>query len=203
MAGLRYLSLCVLTALLLCTVSAYAVSTTVEPGQVFVAEEVVQPGYILMFSFQLDPDYLFTVSVKDRNTGIVLHWWRDEVSGAVSIPSSTTKQVYHAVFDNSNSVLTSKYVNFELRAVQDPEHDVDKELVDPIEVKIGTLMAKVHKMKSLQQTMRYQQSSHRATVEDANERVLLWSILQVVGFLAACGGQMYMLKLFLERKRTI
>ena len=198
------LLLCALAALFLfATTPIHAISTAVSPGEVFVVEEVLPPGYMLMFAFQLQPDHLLTVSVKDRNTGLLLQWWRDERSGTMSIQSSDAKQVYHFVFDNSNSVLTYKNVNFDIRVVPDPEHASGNELIDPIEAKIRALTVKVYRMKGLQQTLRYQQKDHRATVEDANERVLLWSVLQVVGFVAACGGQLFMLKTLLEKRRTI
>jgi p24 family protein beta-1 len=199
----RLVGLCALTALLLSAAPSHAITTAVDPGDIFVAEEVVPPGHILMFSFQLHPDYLLTVSAKDRDTGLLLQWWRDEESGTMTVHSSDTRQVYHFLFDNSNSVLTYKNVNFDIRVVPDPEFHVEVEQLDPIERKIHSVARKMLQMKGLQQTLRHQQRDHRATVEDANERVLLWSVLQVVGFVVACGGQLVMLKLLLERKRTV
>ncbi|KPI83783.1 hypothetical protein ABL78_7165 [Leptomonas seymouri] len=202
MGCLRLLVVCALTTLLLSTVPAYSIFTSVDPGEVFLVEEVVPPGHILMFSFQQDPDFLFTVSVKDGHNGIVLRLWRDEVSGVMAVKALDEKMTYQFLFDNSNAVLTAKSVDFGIRVVLDPEYNIEKGQLDPIEVKIRSLSAKFQKMKSLQLMWRYQQSQHRATVEDVNERVLLWSILQIVGFVICAGGQIFMLKFFLEKGRS-
>lgn len=203
-AWCRLLLVLALTAFLIMSgAPAHALTTPVDPGDVFVVEEVVPPGHILYFGFQLHPDYLLTVSAKDRDTGILLQWWGDEESGVMEIQASDARQVYQFVFDNSNSVLTYKNVNFDVHVMPDPEFNLNKDDLDPIEAKIRALTTKMHKMKGLQQTLRYQRKDHRATVEDANARVLLWSVLQIVGFIVACTGQMLLLKQFLEQKRTV
>ena len=68
---------------------------------------------------------------------------------------------------------------------------------------VHSLFEKIQMVKGIQQTLHYQEKDHRATVEDANERVLLWSVLQVVGFLVVSGAQIYLLKRFLENKRPV
>lgn len=193
---------CALAVLCLVACPASAIVTGVDPGRVFTVSEVVPPGNIVMFAFQLNPEYLLDVLVKDRDSGKVFHDWKDRASGAINIPSENKKRVLQFTFHNTGSMFSTNFVNFDIRLVEDPDYNVDSQL-DPIENKVRELFVKIQKVKGLQQTLRYQQKDHRATVEDANERVLLWSILQVVGFLVVSGVQLYLLKHFLERKQTI
>lgn len=194
--------LCAAAVLCLAASFTSAITTDVNPGEVFTISEVVPPGYIVMFAFQLNPEYLLSVSINDRDSGKEFHVWKDRPSGAINIPSDPKKRVLQVHFNNVDSLLTSIYVNFDIRMVQDPDYNVDSQL-DPIESKVQDLFAKFQVVKALQDTMRYQQKDHRATVEDANERVLLWSILQVVGFVVVLAVQLYLLKRFLEKKQTV
>ncbi|KPA78940.1 hypothetical protein ABB37_06004 [Leptomonas pyrrhocoris] len=180
-----------------------AILTSVSPGEVFTVTEAVPSGLIVMFAFQLNPEYLLAVSATDRDSGAVLREWKDDYSGVLNIPPLDKKRVLQFSFSNADSMLTSIYVNYDIRVVDDPNYNVGPEDLDPIENKVQGLFEKIQKVKMLLQTLRYQQKDHRATVEDANERLLLWSVLQVVGFMVMSGAQLYLLKLFLERKRTV
>jgi p24 family protein beta-1 len=194
---------CAVVTLCLAASCASAVLTSVNPGEVFIASEVVRPGHIVSFAFQLNPEYLLPVTVTERDSGAVLHEWKDSASGAINIPASDKKRVLKFSFNNVDSVLTSIYVNFDIHVVLDEQYKVDEEQLDPIEKKVRALFGKVQSVRALQQTMSYQQKDHRATVEDVNERVLLWSILQVMGFVVVSGAQLYLLRLFLEKRRTV
>ena len=199
----RPLLVSALTVLWLAALTASAILTSVGPREVFTVSEVVPRGHFVMFTFQLNPDYLLAVSIDDRDSGAVLREWKDRASGVMNISPSDKKRVLRFNFNNANSMLTSINVNFGIRLVEDADYSLDWEQLDPIEKMVHSLFEKIQMVKGIQQTLHYQEKDHRATVEDANERVLLWSVLQVVGFLVVSGAQIYLLKRFLENKRAV
>ncbi|KPI83784.1 hypothetical protein ABL78_7166 [Leptomonas seymouri] len=192
-----------LAALCLGILPAFALLTTVGAGEGFTATEWLPPGSIVVFTFMLHPDYPLPVAARDRDTGEVLYEWKDRHSGVLNLPSLGKKRVLHFSFNNINSMFTNAYINFDIRLVADPSYNIDSTQLDPIESNVQLLFLQVQRVKGFLQVFNFQQSGHHATVVDTNRRLLLWSILQVVGFVVASGVQLYFLKLFLEKKRTL
>lgn len=183
--------------------AASAVTVEVRAGETFVISETLAAGRGLHFQFALHPDYVFPVSIKERDKGEDLMRWKDLPYGEYSIPAAEAARTFVISFDNSNTLFTSKNVNFDLRTSLDLQNTVNVDQLDPIERKVRVLATLMQKLSSVQVSMRNQQKDHRATVEDANERVLWWSVFQVIAFLVMSGFQLYLLKRFLEKKTYI
>lgn len=196
-----------LTVALICLSTAVtfsaALTTSVSAGENFVVTATLSPETELHFQFALHPDYLMPISIKDRMSNEELINWKSQPRGAFSIPASGKPRIFVISFDNSATMFTSKNVNFDLRTAFNPDYAASVRQLDPIEQKIRVLSSMMQRLRSLQLSILSQQRDHRATVEDANERVLLWSLFQVVAFLAMTGFQLFMLKRFLEKKTYI
>ncbi|CBZ29166.1 conserved hypothetical protein [Leishmania mexicana MHOM/GT/2001/U1103] len=184
-------------------VPASAIGVGVEATEVFSVTDVVPPGNNLLFAFHMNPDFVFPVRVRCRETGDVLQAWKDSPQGYLNLPS--TDKTRHLVFefDNSQSTLTPMSVSFDIRVITDPTRGVREEEIDPIEKKVQTLFDKTQILRRLQESIRYNQKEHRTIVEHASEGVHWWSIMQVVGFFVAAGGQLWLLRSFVEKRRTI
>lgn len=195
--------LLLLLALACAGLPAAAVVVAVNAGEKFIVREVTLPGQVIMFAFQMNPDFVFPVVVRFAESGLVAQEWHDNAHGFVNLPASKTKREYIFEFDNTGSMLTSMNVNFDIRIIPGIDQEPSNENLDPIEKKIRSLYNKAQSLRGLQQSLRYQQKDHRATVEDVSERVLLWSIVQVCGFFVAVGGQLFLLRRFLEKRRTV
>ncbi|KPA78941.1 hypothetical protein ABB37_06005 [Leptomonas pyrrhocoris] len=180
-----------------------ALTTAVDAGEKFVITETLPPGTELHFQFALHADYVLPISIVDRGTNEELKRWHDNARGVFSIPATDKTRVFTISFDNSDTYFTSKNVNFDLRTAVNSDYAVSAMELDPIEQKIRVLSSAMQRLKSLQVNIRTQQTNHRATVEDANERVLLWSIFQVLCFIAMTGFQLFLLKRFLEKRTYV
>jgi p24 family protein beta-1 len=202
----RLLMASLLTLLLVCLSTATlstALTTEVRAGETFVITETLPPGTELHFQFALHVDYLMPVFITDRGTNAEVIHWKDRPRGAFSIPASDKARVIAITFDNSDTMFTSKNVNFDVRTPVNTNYAASATELDPIEQKIRVLSSTMHRLKSLQATIRDQQKDHRGTVEDANERVLLWSVFQVVAFIVMSGFQLWLLKRFLEKRTYV
>ncbi|KPI83785.1 hypothetical protein ABL78_7167 [Leptomonas seymouri] len=200
------LSMVVLSFLLFCLGAATfstALTTAVQGGDKFVITESLPAGAELYFQFALHPDYLMPIAIVDRSTNTEVKSWSNAQRGVFSIPATYKTRVFAISFDNSDTYFTSKNVNFDIRTPMNSDYAASAAELDPIEQKIRVLTAAMQRLRSLQISIRNQQSGHRSTVEDANERVLLWSIFQVIAFIGMSGFQLFLLKRFLEKKTYI
>ncbi|GET91107.1 hypothetical protein, conserved [Leishmania tarentolae] len=197
----------VLTAFVLCACFAATLSaalvTEIAAGETFIITESLGAGRELHFQFALHPEYLFPISIKDDSTNEELMSWRDEAFGAFSIPVSDQPRQIVISFDNSNTLFTSKNVNFDLRTSLHVNYAVNESTLDPIEQKIRALSGSMERLKILQVSIRNQQKDHRDTVESVNERVLWWSIFQVLAFVIMLSFQLLMLRRLLEKKAYV
>ncbi|KAG5471328.1 hypothetical protein LSCM1_01407 [Leishmania martiniquensis] len=184
------------------TLSA-AMTTEVGAGENFVVTEDIAPGELLDFQFALHPDFLFPISIRDESANTELMHWNDFAYGVYTVPASDKPRTITISFDNSNTLFTSKNVNFDIRTSMDVNYAVDASKIDPIEQKIRTLSSSMQRLKNLQVSIRNQQKDHRTTVERANERVLLWSLFQVMAFVMMLSFQLWMLKRLLEKKTYV
>ncbi|KAK7201896.1 emp24/gp25L/p24 family/GOLD [Novymonas esmeraldas] len=183
--------------------SSSALVVGVHAGEVFSITEVVPPGKVVMFVFQMHPDFIMDVRIRDGDSAAELQRWSDNAQGYVNLPATNERRSMVFEFDNSQSMMSSKSINFDLRMTTDTSQVIHSDQIDPIEKKVQQLYYKMQTLRGLQEALRYQQKDHRATVEDVNDRVLWWSMMQVVGFLVAAGGHLWLLRRFLEKRRTI
>lgn len=202
----KSVTVAVLAVVLLCLSNAVfstALTTAVNAGEKFVITETLAPGTELHFQFALHADYLMPITIIDRSTNEELKKWINQPRGVFSLPAIDKPRIFVIAFDNSDTMFTSKNVNFDLRTPVNSDYAMSATELDPIEQKIRVLSSTMQRLRSVQVSIRGQQKDHRATVEDANERVLLWSVFQVVAFIVMSGFQLFLLRRFLEKKTYI
>ncbi|KAG5497577.1 hypothetical protein JKF63_03841 [Porcisia hertigi] len=180
-----------------------ALTTEISAGEKFEITEDIDAGRELHFQFTQHPEYVFPVFITDLGTREELMRWNDLPKGSFSIPASDRSRVIAISFDNSNTIFTSKIVNFDLRTMPGAKFAEDMSSLDPIERRIWRMAETFQRLKTMQVAVRNQQKSHRDTVEQANAHILYWSIFQIFSFLTISGSQLYLLKRFLEKKTYV
>lgn len=192
-----------LLVLLCCGTATQALLTDVPRGDKFVITESVAPQTTLTFQYSIpmsSNSLLVTISEGDN---ILETFPISSKRGTFNMSATKAARKMTVTFDNTNSRFSAAFVNFDLR------HDVDfttagtNEQLDPIEVKVNQLSESMRKLMNFQQALRTQQKDHRATVEDANERVLLWAVFQVAVLIGMSLFQLFILKRFLEKKTFV
>lgn len=198
-----------LLLLLVCSSSsllapAAALIVEVSAGEVFEMTEPVAVETVLTFQFSVTGEQYLGVKLLSSGSGAVIKDFGPKATEGVHMIQASDKALAVTVqLDNSASSFATVRANIHFR------HDIDHSIaasvkeLDPIERKVQQLTAAMHKLQTLQTTLKTQQKNHRSTVEDANERVLLWSIFQVLALVAMSGFQLYFLKRFLEKKSFV
>lgn len=174
----------------------------VEPSEVLILSEMVRPKTQFTFQFVAYDTNVLLVKLIDQE-GNVLRSWQNAQEGEFTIEASYTAREVSIHFDNSQSTFSKKTVYFFMHHNVDFNFAADVKDLDPIEEKISEAASTMQRLQTLQVTLRTQQKNHRATVEDANERLLLWSVFQVVALVGMSGFQLFFLKRFLEKKTFV
>lgn len=201
---------CVVFLLLLVSLVGYtavpaaALQTLVKAGEVLVLEDVVPLGHMLTFQFQI-PESSSPMPISLLVDDEVVQKWSNQRDGLVSITSpleatGKKKKVVVVRVDNSASRFTNAEINFYFRPSLDFSNVGSEDLLDPLEKKVRALGASMQRLQALQVSLRVEQKNHRSTVEDANDRVLLWSVFQVLVLLVMSAFNFFFLKRFLEKK---
>ncbi|RNF21610.1 endosomal P24B protein [Trypanosoma conorhini] len=180
---------------------ADAASTTVGSGEKLCLQEVVPPQSRVTFQFQVvsGGNRDIRASVADQD-GKVLREWAETTEGIYEVLAQGGTKAIVACLDNSYAHYTPKLVVFHFRYHVDYTSVAKKEELDPVERKVEHISATMREVEALQMQLRSQQKEHRATVEDSNERLLVWSVFQVLALVVMSVFQLYFLKRFLERK---
>jgi hypothetical protein len=135
-------------------------------------------------------------------SGRALESWKSQSEGHHQVKGDAVNSKFKVCFSNSMARFTPKWVSFYFHHGQHPAA-ARKEHLDPIESQIRVLSRRIDDLQNAQVRLRNAEKNHRATVEDANERILLWSVFEVVALFGMGIFQIYFLKRFLERKTTI
>lgn len=197
------LVLSVLALLLACTYSAHALTTTVLAGEVLELSEVAPAETVVTFQFQVaNDDGDIKAYIKDGD-GKMLHDFGTAREGLFAVEARDVPKRMVVYFDNSGSRFYQKSVNFYFRQTINQNYVATGTQLDPIETKVRALLDTVESMKAVQVMLRTEQKEHRATVEDANERVLVWTVFQVAALIVMSTFQLYFLKRFLEKKSFV
>lgn len=152
-----------------------AMTTDIAPGELFILTETAPTDTIFTFQFQLvNQDQSINVMLIDER-GKTLQLWKDANEGVFDIevpsvrkdtnnPLPAGPKTIKVLFDNQQSILTSKTVNFffRTRLLLDVNSHSDK--LDPIEQEVNALAASMHHLQTLQVQLRQQQKEHRKTV---------------------------------------
>ncbi|RNF07878.1 endosomal P24B protein [Trypanosoma rangeli] len=198
------LLLCLATAVLLLTagfLGADAASTTIGSGEKLCLKEVVPPQSRVTFQFQVisGGNRDIRASVADQD-GKFLKEWTETTEGIYEALAQGGTKAIVACLDNTYAHYTPKLVVFHFRYHVDYTSVAKEEELDPVEKKVEHISTTMRQAEALQMHLRAQQKEHRTTVEESNQRLLVWSVLQVLALVVMSVFQLYFLKRFLERK---
>ena len=182
--------------------AAEAMTTKVEPLSNFCVTEPVDRDIEVTLNFRVTAGGKLDIdaSVFDES-GRLLHGWKLAGEGEYKMKGDPQNRKFKICFDNHMARFTPKWVDFYLHHGQHPSA-VKLEQLDPVERQIETLKTNIDDLVNVQQRLRVAEKNHRATIEDANERVLLWSVFEIVALFGMGTFQIYFLKRFLERKTS-
>lgn len=193
----------ILTVLMLGGTPSAAIFTTLPAYEVLRMEDLILPGHMLTFQFNFPSDISGPLPVRVSRDGVVEEEWSDAWDGVVTItvPSSSKKPAVIVVeIDNSASRFTKSAINFFFRRAIDFSHTASQDMLDPVEKKVSALTSAMQHMETLQASLRIEQKNHRCTVEDAINRVMTWSVVQVLALILLMVFNFLYLRRFLERK---
>jgi hypothetical protein len=189
--------------LLLSAAPVAAVTTKVSAGEQFCVVERVEKEVPLTFRFKvtaggkLDLD----VDVIDSN-GQYIQQWRLASEGHHTVRGDSQNTFFKFCFSNTMARWTPKWVNFFIHKGIHPAV-APRDRVDPIESSIMRLSGKVQEMRDVHDELKIAEHDHRNTIEDVNERVLLWNVIQTVVLVAMGIIQIFFIKRFLEVKTSV
>lgn len=192
-----------LILLTLLVASSFALNTKVDPLSSFCFYEPVERDVTATFQFRVTHGGKLDINaVVYDESGQSLQNWHLATTGELVLKGGALNTKFKICFDNTMARFTPKWVNFYVHHGQHPAAAKRTDL-DPIEKQIADLAVRVDGLQNAQQRLRDIEKDHRATVEDANERVLLWSVFQIVTLVGMGLFQVQLLKRFLEKKTTI
>lgn len=141
------------------------------------------------------------VSVYDQS-GRTLQQWKAATEGHYSVRGDAVNTLFKYCFSNEMARFTPKWVNFYFHHGPHPSAAKPEQL-DPIERQIEKLRADIDDLANAQQKLRVAEHDHRNTIEDANERVLLWSVFEIIALFGMGIFQIFFLKRFLEKRTSV
>ncbi|EAN83466.1 hypothetical protein, conserved, partial [Trypanosoma cruzi] len=141
-------------------------------------------------------------SVADQE-GHILKEWGETSEGLYEVLAQSGTKAIVACLDNTYAHYTPKLVVFHFRYHVDYTSVAKQSELDPVERKVEHISSLMRQVESLQMLLRTQQKEHRATVEESSERLLIWSVFQVLTLVIMSCFQLYFLKRYLERKSFV
>ena len=194
--------ICALTAALLC-VGASAMTTKVDAKTEWCFREDVSKDIPLRFLFQVTAGGKMDIdaSVYD-GSGRKLHSWHGVTEGHYEAHGDASNNKFRFCFSNKMSHFTPKWVSFFTHKGVHP-NVANVEHLDPIEQQILEINRMVGDLRDSHDQLRVEEREHRATIEDANERVWLWSGVEAFALLFMGVLQIFFLKRFLEVRSSV
>lgn len=181
----------------------HALNTKIDAASAWCFTEPVARDITAVFQFHVRHGGKQDINAQIFDEGNhLLESWSLATQGTRSVRGDATNTKFKVCFDNTMSRFTPKWVNFYFHHNQHPAA-AKVEHLDPIEKQIQALATRIDDLQNTQVRLRESEKNHRATVEDANERVLLWAVFEVVALFGMGIFQIYFLKRFLERKTSV
>jgi hypothetical protein len=183
--------------------AVFAINTKIDPASSWCIIEPVARDISATFQFRVTHGGKLDINVQlfDEQNHL-LESWAAASEGSKVIKGDAVNTKFKVCFDNSMARFTPKWVSFSFHHGQHPSA-AKVEHLDPIEKQIEVLSSRIDDLENTQRRLRESEKNHRATVEDANERVLLWAVFEVVALFGMGVFQIYFLKRFLERKTSV
>lgn len=181
---------------------AHCMQTKIDAATTFCVTEPVDRDIEMTFQFTVTAGGKHDIDATIFDgSGRLLQGWKTATSGEHKVKGDPQNKQFRICFDNTVARFTPKWVEFYFHHGQHPSA-VKVESLDPIERSIETLKNNMDELNVVQQRLRSSEKNHRATVEDANERVLLWSVFETIALFGMGIFQIFFLKRFLERKTS-
>lgn len=192
-----------LTVLLVCATCALGLTTKIEPKSRVCFTEEVEPDIPLAFSFQVTAGGKLDINADIYDgSGRKLQNWALAKEGTYNARGDRSNGKFKFCFGNEMAAFTPKWVNFHLLKGHHP-FAAKRDQLDPIEKQIDALSAEIDHLAEIQLKLRQTEHDHRNTIEDANERVLLWSIFEIIALAVMGLFQVFFVKRFLEVRATV
>eukprot|EP00758_Cryptobia_borreli_P005584 Tbor_TRINITY_DN4929_c5_g11::TRINITY_DN4929_c5_g11_i1::g.9735::m.9735/K20347/TMED2, EMP24; p24 family protein beta-1 len=184
---------------------AAAMTTKIDAGTKFCISEHVPANQLLTFQFNViaGGNMDLVVDIFDSTKNKVKHWEMSK-SGDITFPEDSKNQHFEICFSNEMSRYTPKWVDFIIIGDIGGSKVILKTAdIDPIEKQVMELRRDINYLHASQNRLRIAEKDHRSTIEDSNDRVILWGIFEVVVLFGTVLFQIYFLKRFLERKHSV
>jgi p24 family protein beta-1 len=192
-----------IVVLALLVAATVALTTKIEPRAEDCFVEDVGKDIPLSFQFKVTAGGMTDIdcTIFDAS-GRVIKTWHATTEGHHTVHGDATNTKFTFCFSNKMARFTPKWVSFYLQ--QGPNPSVAKvEHLDPIEKSIIHLSESLNELQDEQKVLRQVEHDHRNTVEDTNERILMWSLFEAAALLGMGLFQIYFLKRFLEVKSSV
>jgi hypothetical protein len=201
-AALLCVAVCV-AALALAPSSAHAITTKVSAGEQFCVVEKVDKDVPLSFRFRVTAGGKLDIDAEifDGN-GQSIYTWTLATQGSYNLRGDATNTQFKFCFSNQMARWTPKWVTFFVNKGVHPAV-APRERVDPIETQILKLSGKMNEMRDAHDSLKVSEHDHRNTIEDVNERVLLWNVIQTIVLVVMGVVQVFFIKRFLEVRSSV
>jgi p24 family protein beta-1 len=192
-----------LVGILLVVPSAFAMSTKIDAATSWCFTEPVARDVTATFQFAVTHGGKLDINAQIYDESHrLLDSWTLATTGKYVAKGDASNNKFKVCFDNSMARFTPKWVSFSFHHGPHPAA-AKVEHLDPIEKQIETLAARIDDLQNTQLRLRESEKNHRATIEDSNERVLLWAVFETVALFGMGIFQIIFLKRFLERKTSV
>jgi hypothetical protein len=182
---------------------AAAVTTKIAAGEMLCVTERAEKDTTLSFSYRVTAGGKLDLDVEIfDSTGASIQQWPLASQGSYNLRGDTVNNNFKFCFSNKMARWTPKWVSFFLHPGLHPAI-APRERVDPIEAQILQLSGKMSALRDAHDDLRVSEHDHRNTLEDVNERVLLWNVIQTVVLVVLGVVQVFFIKRFLEVRSTV
>ena len=183
--------------------SVSAITTKIDAGKELCIRQNIGKDIPLSFSFWVSAGGLLDIdaTIKD-GSGRVIQQWKTVSKGEYQARGDATNTRFEFCFSNTMARYTPKWVSFSLIEGLHPSA-ASAEHLDPIERKSIDVSTLVDGLMVGQKEIRRIEHDHRNTVEDTNDRVLLWSVIETVALIFMGLVQVFFMKRFLEVRSTL
>ena len=203
MPAMSTLVVAVCATLAIVAVPADALTVKVAARETFCFKDTVPKDTPMGFEFKVTAGGKLDINADIYDgSGRLIHGWQLQTEGKYTVHGDATNTRFKFCFSNAMSSFTPKWVDFNTHlgahpAVATVEH------LDPVEQKTIALQHQLEDLQQAQDAMRQLEHDHRNTLEDTNDRVLLWNMIQSGVWIFVGASQIFFMKRFLEVRTSV
>ncbi|GAM21403.1 hypothetical protein SAMD00019534_045780 [Acytostelium subglobosum LB1] len=182
-----------------------ALTLQVEPKMTECFSEYVDSGKISFINYQVIRGGLLDVDVKVfdpmGNTIYSILHFESSMKGKMSFTASNSG-AYKICFNNEMSRFTAKVITFTWTYDNADTAFVKGETLNPMDQSIQKIERTLQSIVFEQKKMRYREQTNRDTSESTNERVVRWTIIQLLVLVSMGVAQIWFLRRWFNSKST-